>query len=65
MLFGLFHAILIIIVQKPNTLRPRGFRLCEPFGLYQVKMKESELNQVAQTDSALNILLIKYCKEQW
>ena len=25
-----FHAFLIIIVQEPNTLRPRGFRLCEP-----------------------------------
>ena len=24
-------------------LRPRGFRLCEPFDSYQVKMKESEL----------------------
>ena len=43
MLFFLFHAILIIIVQEPNTLRPRGFRLCEQFGSYQVKMKESEL----------------------
>ena len=42
-LVGLFHAILITIVQEPNTLRPRGFRLCEPFGSYQVKMKESEL----------------------
>ena len=43
MLFCLFHAILIIIVQEPNTFRPRGFRLCESFGSYQVKMKESEL----------------------
>ena len=34
MLFCLFHAFLIIIVQEPNTLRPRGFRLCEPFGSY-------------------------------
>ena len=43
MLFCLFHAILIITVQEPNTLRPRGFILCEPFDSYQVKMKESEL----------------------
>ena len=43
MLFFLFHAILIIIVREPNTLRPRGFRLSEPFGSYYVKMKESEL----------------------
>ena len=34
MLFCLFHAFLIIIVQKPNTLRPRGFKLCEPFSSY-------------------------------
>ena len=43
MLVCFFHAILIVIVQEPNTLTPRGFRLCEPFGSYQVKMKESEL----------------------
>ena len=43
MLVGFFHAILIIIVQEPNTLRPREFRLCEPFGSYWVKLKESEL----------------------
>ena len=43
MLFCLFHAILIIIVQEPNTLRPRRFILCEPFDSYKVKMKESEL----------------------
>ena len=34
MLFCLFHAFLIIMVQEPNTLRPRGFRLCEPFSSY-------------------------------
>ena len=43
MLFCLFHAVLITIVQEPNTLRPRGFILCEPFDSYQVKMKVSEL----------------------
>ena len=43
MLFCLFHVTLIIIVQEPNTLRPRGFILCEPLGSYYVKMKESEL----------------------
>ena len=43
MLFCLFHAVLIIIVREPNTLSPRGFRLCEPFGPYQVNMKGSEL----------------------
>ena len=33
-LFCLFHAIFIIIAWEPNTLRPRGSRLCEPFGSY-------------------------------
>ena len=28
MLFCLLHAFLIIIVQEPNTLRPRGFSHC-------------------------------------
>ena len=43
LLFFLFHAILIIIVQEPNTLSPRRFRLCELFDPYKVKMKGSEL----------------------
>ena len=42
MLFCLFHGIFIIIVQEPNTLRPRGFKLCEPFGSYHVKIKQFE-----------------------
>ena len=39
--FAFFMQFQIIIVQEPNILRPRGFRLCEPFGPYHVKMKES------------------------
>ena len=58
MLFCLFQAIFIIIVWVPNTLRPRGFRLCEPFGSYQVKIKESELkirsHRTLNTDQILS-----------
>ena len=43
MLFCFFERIFIIIFWKPNILGPREFRLCEPFGSYKVKIKESEL----------------------
>ena len=62
MLFCLFHAISIITVQEPDTFRPRGFRLCEPFSLYKVKMKESEL-KIRSHRPIVHLILIKYCKE--
>ena len=39
---------------EPNTLRPRGFRLYESFGSYQVKIKESESDSAFNTDQILS-----------
>ena len=64
MLFCLFQAIFIIIVWEPNTLRPRGFRLCEPFGSYQVKIKESKL-KIRSHRPIVHWILINIVKESW
>ena len=59
MLFCFFERIFTIIFWKPNILGPREFRLCEPFGSYKVKIKESEL-KIGSHRPIVHWILIKY-----